>query len=85
MVRYVPFFLMFARFALFKDTNLFRRKSLKEGLRHLSRHQDLFTKLDNPHLTRGGGKVWREPPCRTKRHLHSALPHLTRLLNGENS
>lgn len=50
-----------------------------------SRHQDLFTKLDNPHLTRGGGKVWREPPCRTRRHLQSARPYLTRLLNGESS
>ena len=47
MVRYVPFFLMFARFALFKDTNLFRRKSLKEGLRHLSRHQDLLDRDDD--------------------------------------
>ena len=50
-----------------------------------SRHQDLFTKMDNPHLTRGGGKVWREPPCRTRRHLQSARPFLTRLLNGEAS
>lgn len=50
-----------------------------------SRHQDLFTKLDNPHLTRGGGKVWREPPCRTRRHLLSARPFLTRLLNGEST
>ena len=48
-----------------------------------SRHQDLFTKLENPHHTRGGGKVWREPPCRTRRHLRSPLPYLTRLLNGE--
>ena len=62
---------------------LCRRFALRTATR--SRHQDLFTKLDNPHITRGGGKVWREPPCRTKRHLHSALPHLTRLLNGENS
>ena len=50
-----------------------------------SRHQDLFTRLDNPHQTRSGGKTWREPPCRTRRHLQSARPHLTRLLNGENS
>ena len=48
-----------------------------------SRHQDLFVKLENPHCTRGGGKVWREPQCRTKRHLQSAKPYLTRLLNGE--
>ena len=48
-----------------------------------SRHQDLFTRLENPHATRGGGKVWKEPPCRTRRHLNSAKPHLTRLLNGE--
>ena len=48
-----------------------------------SRHQDLFVPLDNPHCTRGGGKTWREPPCRTRRHLQSAKPHLTRLLNGE--
>ena len=60
---------------------LCRRFALRTATR--SRHQDLFTKLDNPHITRGGGKVWREPPCRTRRHLHSALPHLTRLLNGE--
>ena len=48
-----------------------------------SRHQDLFERLDNPPLTRGGGKVYREPPCRTRRHLQSARPYLTRLLNGE--
>jgi hypothetical protein len=50
-----------------------------------SRHQDIFTKLDNPPNTRGGGKVWREPKCRTRRHLQSARPYLTRLLNGEDS
>ena len=50
-----------------------------------SRHQDLFHKQENPHITRGGGKVWREPRCRTRRHLMSARPHLTRLLNGESS
>ena len=48
-----------------------------------SRHQDIFERLDNPHNTRSGGKVWRDPPCRTKRHFLSARPHLTRLLNGE--
>ena len=48
-----------------------------------SRHQDLFSRLDNPRVTRSGGKTWREPPCRTQRHLRSALPYLTRLLNGE--
>ena len=48
-----------------------------------SRHQDMFTRLDNPHNTRSRGRVWREPPCRTQRHLQSALPFLTRLLNGE--
>ena len=47
-----------------------------------SRHQDLFTRLENPRQTRGG-KEWREPVCRTRRHLQSAVPHLTRLLNGE--
>ena len=44
-----------------------------------SRHTDLFTRLENPRQTRGG-KEWREPACRT---LQSAVPHLTRLLNGE--
>ena len=48
-----------------------------------SRHQDLFSRLDNPPVTRGGGKIWKEPPCRTERHLRSARPYLTRLLNGE--
>ena len=48
-----------------------------------SRHQDLFCRQENTHSTRSGGKAWREPPCRTKRHLNSAKPHLTRLLNGE--
>jgi len=48
-----------------------------------SRHQDLFVRLENPHVTRGGGKLWREQPCRTRRHLNSAKPYLTRLLNGE--
>ena len=49
----------------------------------ISRHQDIFERLDNPHNTRGGGKVWRDPPCRTRRHRLSARPYLTRLLNGE--
>jgi hypothetical protein len=48
-----------------------------------SRHKNLFTRLDNPRQTRGGRKEWREPPCRTRRHLRSARPHLTRILNGE--
>ena len=48
-----------------------------------SRHQDMFLRLENPPNTRSGGRIWREPPCRTQRHLHSALPYLTRLLNGE--
>ena len=50
-----------------------------------SRHQDIFTPMDNPRQLRAGGKQWREPPCRTRRHLKSAVPHLTRLLNGEES
>ena len=50
-----------------------------------SRHQDLFTRLDNPNQTRSGGKTLREPHCRTRRHLQSARPHLTRLLNGKSS
>ena len=48
-----------------------------------SRHQDMFSRLDNPRNMRSGGRIWREPPCRTQRHLQSALPYLTRLLNGE--
>ena len=48
-----------------------------------SRHQDMFLRLENPPNTRSGGRIWREPPCHTQRHLHSALPYLTRLLNGE--
>ena len=48
-----------------------------------SRHQDMFERLNNPHNTRSGGKVWKDPPCHTKRHLLSARPYLTRLLNGE--
>ena len=47
-----------------------------------SRHRDLFTRLENPPNTRSGGKTWRDPPCRTQRHLRSARPYLTRLLNG---
>ena len=51
-----------------------------------SRHQDLFTKLENPHETRGGAKrEWREPTCITRRNFKSALPYLTRTLNGERS
>ena len=42
-----------------------------------SRHQDLFRWLYNPHNTRSGGKKWREPPCKTRRHLQSARPFLT--------
>jgi hypothetical protein len=48
-----------------------------------SRHQDLFTRLENPRQTRGGRKEWRELPCRSRRHLRSARPYLTRILNGE--
>ena len=59
----------------------FAQKTVKK-----SRHGDMFTKLENPHTGRGGIKrEWREHPCKTKRHLKSALPYLTRLLNGENS
>ena len=42
-----------------------------------SRHQDLFERLNNPHNTRSGGKVWRDPPCHTKRHFLSARPYLS--------
>ena len=62
---------------------LCRRFALRTATR--SRHQDLFSKHANPHNTRSGGKLWREPTCRTRRHLQSARPHLTRLLNGESS
>ena len=49
-----------------------------------SRHSDLFTRLENPHEGRGTVKrEWREPKCRTRRHMKSALPYLTRLMNGE--
>ena len=48
-----------------------------------SRHQDIFERLNNPHNTRRGGKVWRDPVCHTRRHLQSARPYLTRLLNEE--
>ena len=47
-----------------------------------SRHQDLFTRVERLHNTRGGGKEWVEPTSRTRRHQMSARPHLTRLLNG---
>ena len=48
-----------------------------------SRHQDLFMRLEHPHNTRRGTKLWREPASRTRRHQRSPLPYLTRLLNGE--
>ena len=49
-----------------------------------SRHGDMFKKLEKPHQSRGNvNREWREPTCHTKRHLKSALPYLTRLLNGE--
>ena len=49
-----------------------------------SRHQDMFVRLDNPRPARGERtREWREEPCRTSRHHQSALPYLTRLLNGE--
>ena len=50
-----------------------------------SRHQDLFSRVERHHNTRGGGKEWVEPACRTRRHQMSARPHLTRLLNGANN
>ena len=61
--------------------------SLNRGWRvSKSRHQDLLTKLENPHETRGGAKrEWREPTCITRRNFKSALPYLTRTLNGERS
>ena len=59
----------------------FAKKTVKK-----SRHGDIFAKLENPHQGRGGTKrEWREPPCKTRRHLNSAVPDLTRLLNGEKS
>ena len=48
-----------------------------------SRHTDTFTKLENPRPTRAGGKEWLEPLCRTRRRQMSAVPYLTRLLNGD--
>ena len=49
-----------------------------------SRHGDMFVKLEKPHQSRGKvNREWREPICHTKRHLKSAVPYLTRLLNGE--
>ena len=54
--------------------------------KHLQKvHQDLFTRLGNPHNTRSRGRVWRDPKCLTQQHLRSARPYLTRLLNGESS
>ena len=51
-----------------------------------SRHKDIFTRQDNPYPGRGGvRREWREPTCRTKRHIQSAVPFLTRLLDGEQS
>ena len=51
-----------------------------------SRHKDIFTRIENPYPGRGGvRREWREPQCRTKRHLQSAVPFLTRLLNGQDS
>ena len=59
----------------------FAQKTVKK-----SRHSDIFSKLENPHQGRGAiRREWREPPCKTRRHLKSAVPYLTRLLNGENS
>ena len=59
----------------------FAKRTIKK-----SRHGHIFTKLDNPHEKRGNvKKEWREPVCRTRRHFKSALPYLTRLLNGEKS
>ena len=33
---------------------------------------------EKSHNTRGGGKVWRNPKCRTRRYLRSARPYPTR-------
>ena len=41
-------------------------KSVQQTVKK-SRHCDMFTKLENPHISRGGAKrLWREPPCKTK-------------------
>ena len=48
-----------------------------------SRHTDTFTRLENPRPTRAGAKEWVEPRCLTRRHQRSAVPYLTRLLNGD--
>ena len=48
-------------------------------------NMELFERLDNPPITRRGGKLYREPPCQTRRHLQSARPYLTQLLNGQTS
>ena len=64
------------------EPNLGVRRKFARRTAMASQHTDLFTRLENPRQTRGG-KEWREPACRTRRHLQSAVPHLTRLLNGE--
>ena len=61
---------------------LCKKFALKTAIK--SRHQDLFSRVERLHNTRGGGKEWVEPACRTRRHQMSARPHLTRLLNGAN-
>ena len=61
---------------------LCKKFALKTAIK--SRHQDLFSRVERLHNTRGAGKEWVEPACRTRRHQMSARPHLTRLLNGAN-
>ena len=47
-----------------------------------SRHKDIFTPSGAPVRPGKAARTYREPFCRTGAHFNSAVPYLTRLLNG---
>ena len=47
-----------------------------------SRHMDIFTLSGAPERPGKAARPYREPFCRTGAHFNSAVPYLTRLLNG---
>ena len=47
-----------------------------------SRHMDIFTQSGAPVRPGKAARPYREPFCRTGAHFNSAVPYLTRLLNG---
>ena len=46
------------------------------------KHNDFFIKKQTPHITTRNMFVLEEPFCKTERYYNSAIPYMSRMLNG---